>query len=169
MPVLVRPAQPADAQAMCDVINPIIAEGSTTAHRRPFDPARIQGHYIASPRGMSCVTAWDSESLLGFQSIDFADPNDTGPYALPAGWGDIGSFVAPEAQGRGVGRALFAASLDVARQVGLIAIDATIRADNVPGLAYYSGLGFVDYARIEGLALSDGTIVDRIRKRFTVT
>jgi hypothetical protein len=33
MSLIVRPAQPSDAGAMAEVINPIIAKGGTTAHR----------------------------------------------------------------------------------------------------------------------------------------
>jgi ribosomal protein S18 acetylase RimI-like enzyme len=48
-------------------------------------------------------------------------------------------------------------------------IDATIRADNTGGLAFYSRQGFVDYDRLVGVPLEDGTPVDRLRKRFDIT
>lgn len=153
---------------MSALINPIIAEGATTAHRRPFDAARMRAHYIAPPRLIACVTAWDGEALLGFQSTEFADPDWEGPHMVPEDWGCIGSFVNPDAQGRGVGRALFAATLKAAQVAGAVAIDATIRADNVPGLAYYSRIGFVDYAITRDVPLSDGTRVDRISKRYDI-
>ncbi len=44
MTVFTRPATPDDANTMCGVINPIIAEGSTTAHRNSFDVARMMRH-----------------------------------------------------------------------------------------------------------------------------
>lgn len=168
MSVLIRPATRDDAEPMSALINPIIAEGATTAHRRPFDAARMRAHYIAPPRLIACVTAWDGEALLGFQSTEFADPDWEGPHMVPEDWGCIGSFVNPDAQGRGVGRALFAATLKAAQVAGAVAIDATIRADNVPGLAYYSRIGFVDYAITRDVPLSDGTRVDRISKRYDI-
>jgi len=156
--VIIRPATDADAEAMCAVINPIIADGRTTAHRNPFDAARMIHHYIAPETGVSCVVAEVDGQILGYQALDRSH--------VPEGWGSIGSFVSVEAQGMGLGHKLFAATREAARAAGLIAIDATIRTDNVPGLGFYAKLGFVDYDRIEGLALSDGTIVDRIRKRY---
>ncbi len=157
---------PEDADAMSALINPIIAEGSTTAHRNGFDAARMLHHYIAPPHHISCVTAWEGDTLLGFQSLVWSDPDYNGHGKLPGDWAVIGSFVQPHGQGKGVGRAMFAVTREIARQVGVVAIDATIRADNVPGLRYYSKMGFQDFDRLNAVPLSDGTLVDRIRKRY---
>ena len=166
MPFTFRPATNDDAQAMCDLLNPIIAEGTTTAHRDPFDPERMSAHYIAPPRLVSCTTVWEDTRLLGFQMLEWPDPDWDDWGSVPMDWGLIASFVAREAQGRRIGRAMFGATLATARRTGMVAIDATIRADNVPGLTYYSRIGFVDYDRVEGVPLSDGTQVARIRKKF---
>jgi len=76
------------------------------------------------------------------------------------------SFVASAAAGKGIGQHLFAATKKAAMDAGAAVIDATIRADNVAGLRYYSGLGFVDYDLLKDVPLQDGTRVDRVRKRF---
>jgi hypothetical protein len=47
-----------------------------------------------------------------------------------------------------------------------VAINATIRADNVGGLAFYSRLGFTDHGISRAVPLRDGTPVDRVSKRF---
>ncbi len=107
--------------------------------------------------------------MLGFQILEHADPNWKGPGWLPEGWAVIASFVAQDQQGRGgVGQRLWRETLLAAKVAGVASIDATIRADNVPGgLAYYAGLGFRDYDRIEAVPpLADGRKTDRIRKRF---
>ena len=70
--------------------------------------------------------------------------------------------------GQLLGKVMFAATLQAARDARMAAIDATIRADNVPGLAYYSQLGFVDYGRVLDVPLSDGTPMDRVRKKYTL-
>ena len=148
---------------MCAVLNPLIAEGTTTAHRTPFDPDRMQSHYIASPYTICCRVAQEGGAILGFQALEGPDPayGDT-----PEGWAFIASFVAPGQGGRGIGRSLFAATLAAARAAGVVVIDATIRADNVSGLGYYSALGFTDHEVLKDVPLSDGTPVDRIRKRY---
>ena len=61
---------------------------------------------------------------------------------------------------------LFSATRFAAKAAEVKTIDATIRADNVGGLKYYSGLGFTDYDVLKQIPLNDGTPVDRIRKRF---
>jgi len=66
----------------------------------------------------------------------------------------------------GIGQKLFSATRFAAKAAEVKTIDATIRADNVGGLKYYSGLGFTDYDVLKQIPLNDGTPVDRIRKRF---
>jgi ribosomal protein S18 acetylase RimI-like enzyme len=148
---------------MCNLINPIIAEGSTTGHRTAFTPDRMLARYATPTRLISCTIAIENERLLGFQSLKWVDPEQSDP--LPASWGTIASFVAPESQGMGVGQRLWPETLKAALTAGVETIDATIRADNTPGLAYYSGLGFTDWNTREGL-LSDGTPSKRICKRY---
>jgi L-amino acid N-acyltransferase YncA len=154
-----RPATPADAAAMCALQNAIIAIGGTTAHQHPKTEAQVRADYIDGPGTLSCVVAEAAGQIIGFQSIGENDD-------LPPGWGDIGTFVSPALQAKGTGAALFAASLAAARAKGLTTLNATIRADNTPGLAYYARIGFIDYAHDPNWALDDGQKVGRISRRF---
>jgi len=135
---------------MCDLLNKIIAIGGTTAHREPFDLARMQADYIAHPRGVLCSVAVRDRAIVGFQSLERGDPTWQGEAPLTEDWGVIATFVADGQQGQGIGRKLFAATLEAARAAELIAIDATIRMENAGGLAFYGGLGFVDYCERKG-------------------
>lgn len=168
MSITTRPAQPQDADAMCALLNPIIEEGSTTAHRNLFNENRMRDTHITAPLLIRTTLAFEGDTLLGFQLLEWADPDYDGPEALPADWAVIASFVRIGAQGKGVGRILWRDTLLAAKHAGVVAVDATIRTDNISGLAYYSGLGFADYSSIDGLELSDGSIVDKIRKRFDI-
>ena len=166
--ITLRPAQPADAQAMCDLLNPIIREGSTTAHRSLFDSGRMRSTHIDAPLLIRTTLAFDGGDLLGFQLLEWADPAYDGPEALPEGWAVIASFVRDGLQGRGLGQLLWRETLIAAKAANVQAIDASIRTDNAPGLAYYSKLGFRNYSTIKGMKLSDGTVIDKIRKRFDI-
>ena len=159
--IMIRPARVTDAQAMCDVINPLIVEGSTTAHRALFDAKRAVAHYIEPEDYISCQVAVSANRLVGFQSLQWGDRE-----GLPDRTAEIGNFVAHDQHGRGVGHLLFAATLDVAQAAGVAVMDATIRADNVPGLAFYFKLGFQDHKAYRNIPLSDGTLVDRIQKLY---
>lgn len=166
--ITTRKARATDAQAMCDLLNPIIREGSTTAHRSEFDAERMQATHIDEPRLIRTTLALEGDDLLGFQLLEWADPAYDGPEALPEGWAVIASFVRSGLQGRGVGQVLWRDTLLAAKRAKVRAIDASIRTDNLPGLAYYSKLGFRDYSSIKGMILSDGTVVDKTRKRFDI-
>jgi GNAT superfamily N-acetyltransferase len=165
MTIHVRPATSADAAAMADLINVIIAIGGTTAYEDPFDAGSIDAAYISLPELVSCFVAEVDGALAGFQGLMRSfDPDDP----LPDGWATIGTFARVGLTQRGVGSALFARTLAAARMARISVIDATIRADNAGGLAFYGRQGFIDYDCLIGVPLKNGARVDRVRKRFDI-
>lgn len=78
----------------------------------------------------------------------------------------IGSFTDQDNPVKGAGAVMFAATREWAVAQGYPWIDAKIRADNVPGLAYYSKMGFADHTIDKGVPLKSGTPMDRITKRL---
>lgn len=140
--MIVRAATPADAEQMCVVLNPLIAAGGTTALREPFDAARMTTEFIAPDTRVACTVAETEGSIVGFQSLVWAQPAYE---TLPADWAVIATFARIEGNRRGVGRALFARTLEEARRVGVSVIDATIRKENTGGQIFYDKLGFVDW------------------------
>ena len=54
MKVIVRPAVQQDTEAMCQVINPLIEAGNSTARSTMFDSSRMWHDVIATPLGLSC-------------------------------------------------------------------------------------------------------------------
>ena len=158
--MIIRPATPDDAPAMTALQNEIIAIGGTTAYQRPRHEDEVREDYITAPEAVCCHVAVDDDgTLLGFQALGRWP-------GLPAGWADIGTFVTPARQRSGAGAALFAATAAAARAAGITTINATIRADNVPGLGYYARRGFIIYATDSDWALDDGRVVGRVSKRF---
>ena len=168
MSIQTHRAQPSDAKAMCDLLNPIIEEGSTTAHRNLFDSERMIRTHIEAPLLIRTTLASEGAELLGFQLLEWADPEYEGPEAIPETWAVIASFVQSGRQGLGIGRLLWRETLLAAKSAGVEVIDASIRSDNVPGLAYYSGLGFRDYSTIKAMKMSDGSLIDKTRKRYDI-
>ncbi|MDB5657895.1 MAG: family N-acetyltransferase [Cypionkella sp.] len=157
--MIIRPATPQDAAAMTALQNEIIKIGGTTAYEQPRSIGQILESYITGASVISCQLADDAGQVLGFQVVGQRP-------GLAEGWADIGTFVQPGLQARGIGAALFEASLTAARAAGLKVLNATIRADNVAGLAYYARRGFVDYAAQPEWALADGRKVGKISRRF---
>ena len=155
--MLIRLATPADAEAMAEVLNAVIAVGGTTAHEVPKSPAEVQLEYIDGPEVLSSVVAEDEGRIVGWQSVEHWE-----------GEAHIGSFVQPGLQAKGAGVRMFALTCEMLRSKGVREIVASIRADNVPGLTYYARIGFVDFAHDPDFMLSDGRKVGRMHRRFTL-
>ena len=166
MTIEVRLAHIDDSAELAELLNEIIEIGGTTAFMTPFDAETMTSYFIESEIGISCLVAEDGEQIVGFQTLEWCDPRYDGPAPLPADWTQISTFVRNGHDRKGVGHMLFPATLDRARAAGVAVINATIRADNVSGLGYYSAVGFVDYQRLKDVPLANGVLVDRLRKRF---
>ena len=63
----------------------------------------------------------------------------------------------------------FVGPVEAARRLGYTWINATIRADNEGGLAYYQSRGFETYQIVRDVPLAGGQRVDRVKKRFDLS
>lgn len=161
MDLEIRSAHSRDAAELADLLNAIIARGGTTALETPFSPDALARTYLTGSDVICCFVAVDPATgrLEGFQTL--------GRYpGLPADVGNIGTFARVGNTQRGVGSALFAATRAEAARQGLPELNATIRADNTGGLAFYSRQGFADHGVTPAVPLSSGAPVDRIHKRY---
>ncbi|SFK73977.1 Ribosomal protein S18 acetylase RimI [Pseudovibrio ascidiaceicola] len=137
----VREAVLADAQEISGFLQELATLGKRSL---PSDEAYVRAHYIAHADNIRCSVVEDVDgALLGLQILKRASQDNA--YGVTPGWGIIGTHVQPSAGRRGVGRALFAATLEAARKAGLEKIDATIGASNPEGLGYYEAIGFRTY------------------------
>lgn len=163
MALEVRPVRSEDAPELATLLNEIIERGGTTALQEPFTAQRLDDTYLTGQDVICCFVAVDADigRLEGFQTLG-RHPG------LPDNVGDIGTFARVGGTQRGVGSALFAATREAARRSGLAAINATIRADNTGGLAFYGRMGFRDHDVTPAAPLKDGARVDRIHKRYTL-
>ena len=157
----VRPVRDTDASELATLLNEIISRGDTTAMEEPFAPDVLARTLLIGPDVICCFVAVRrvTRRLMGFQSLERS-------HGLSDDIGDIGTFVGVALTQRGVGSALFTTTRTEAQRKKLQAINATIRADNIGGNAFYDRMGFV-YQRVQRAApLKDGTPVDRISKRY---
>jgi GNAT superfamily N-acetyltransferase len=156
----IRHAGALDSGAMAMLLNEIIHKGGTAAFINSVSRDTI-AHWMSHRPDESAwhIAEDDSGTLLGFQSIE---PRKI----LPPEACDIGTFVDQKSTGLGVGSKLFEASRKAAVVFGYRWINATIRTDNTGGLAYYQSRGFEDYAYHPNIRLENGSLVDKISKRF---
>jgi L-amino acid N-acyltransferase YncA len=158
----VRQAMPEDAASLRQILDDIIAVGGTTALEMPLSAEAFNEHFLT---GQDCIVCFVVESLdgepVGFQSL-------TRNIGLPNGWADIATFTQRTPRSPGAGTALFQATSSFARDLGLVAINATIRADNYAGIPYHEKMGFKTYKVTQAVPLENGLPVDRISKRYDV-
>jgi len=158
--ISIRSATNSDVQELASLLNEIVAIGGTTAREKLISEAGFSQHYLDDKECVDCLVAQDDQGrLLGFQALRTKS-------TLDEGWIDIATFARVEPKVKGVGRALLERTQVVLKALGYTHINATIRADNKPGLGYYSKMGFTDYARNKDVPLLDGTKVDRVSKMF---
>lgn len=135
--MIVRKALPDDAPGMSRLLRAIFAAWNSD---RRGDLRHVREFYISHPDIVSCAVAVSGDDVLGFQSLKRVGPEND--FGAPAGWGVIGTYVAPDRGRRGVGRALFERTLAAARRADLPAMEAAISRENAPALAYYGAMGF---------------------------
>jgi|ERR1700722_9516195 L-amino acid N-acyltransferase YncA len=162
--LIVREASTSDAVPLANILNAIIEAGGTTAMEAPLNAVEFKEHFLYGSDVISCAVAVDpaNSEPVGFHALK--------RYAgLPEAWGaDIATFARMKRKLPGVGTALFAATKAKSRKLGLVNINAAIRADNRVGLAFYEKMGFRTYETLRRVPLKDGTPVDRILKRYDV-
>jgi L-amino acid N-acyltransferase YncA len=161
--VTVRPAHVDDTENMRALLNEIIRVGGTTAITNELSLEEMRDWFISGDDVVSCLVAVDpAGAIAGFQSLSrYGD--------LPAGWVDIATFVRRSQHKSGVSSALFPHTRRAAKRLGFDVINASIRVDNVGGLAYYSRMGFETYLVEDGDPKTEGRAFNRIHKRFDLT
>ena len=161
--ITIRRAGALDARQMAELLDAIVKKGGTTAHTKPVSRDIILEWMGRDPdRSAWHIAEDDAGHILGFQ---FLEPHPD----LPPEACDIASFVRLGKTGLGVGSKLFEASRTAAKSLGYRWINATIRADNGGGLAYYQSRGFEDYAHHPKQQLGNGALVDKVSKRYDLT
>ena len=154
IPLITRPMAQHYVPACTALLNHTIALGGTTAYEAPYTETGFSDHYLHEKEVI--VVALDGDRLVGFQ----------GTFLDGAGTLSIGSFADQRDPVKGVGRALFAKTCELARAQGFHTILAKITEDNTPGLGFYSAMGFKDWKTIPNDAMRAGKPIARVITRF---
>ena len=152
----IRPCVRGDAPELTALLNEVVAQTGTSALEEPLDEVTFADWFIDGPLMLISLLAENAGKASGFQTVSRYGN-------LPEGWGDIGAFARQPGRS-GVGTALFARTRAEAGRLGLVALNATIRAGNETGLAYYASCGFEDYRIDRAMPLKDGRPVGRVSK-----
>ena len=160
--MIIRPAVASDKEQLADILNGVIAIGGTTAYQTPVAPEYFDS-LIDNPDPKTFLHVAEKDGQLeGMQWMRPMDPDDMTLGEM----GGIATFARPGTAQKGIGTALFQTTFAASVAAGYAVLDATIRADNTGGLAYYAKMGFQDHAVTKEVPLADGTEVDRVHKRL---
>jgi RimJ/RimL family protein N-acetyltransferase len=160
MDLLVRAAQPADAEALAGILNPIIAAGVYTVLDTPFT-AEAERRFILNfpPRGVLHVAVRrPDQQVVGFQSLE---PFATYTHAFDH-VGIIGTYVDLSYQRQGIGTCLFGATFEAALHKGYEKLFTFVRVDNTAALGSYLKHGFYIIGTAQRQAKLNGRYVDEV-------
>jgi L-amino acid N-acyltransferase YncA len=135
---MIRPAQPADAEAIAAIYNQGIEDRQATFQTRLQDPGELE--LKTEQRGGQLIVAERGEQVVGWAGWTGYD--DPAPYY--AGIAECAVYVARDARGEGVGAALLDGLADEALKFGVHKLVAKIFTSNVPSIAMFRRCGCRD-------------------------
>jgi L-amino acid N-acyltransferase YncA len=160
MDLTVRDVEPADAEALVGILNPIIEARVYTALCEPFT-VDAERDYIAKfpSRGIWKVAVRAADHrLVAFQVLE-----PFGSYTKAFDHvGTLGTYVDLGQRRQGIAATLFRVTVEAARQKGYEKIFTFVRADNPVALATYRAHGFEVIGVARQHAKIDGRYIDEI-------
>jgi phosphinothricin acetyltransferase len=153
MAVVIRLAGAADAAAIAAIYRPYVEQSRISFEEQAPDAAEI-GRRMANP-----IHPWlvaDEEGrVLGYASTSAMRNRPAYRWSV-----ETGVYVAPDAQGRGIGRQLLAAHLDLLERQGFVTVIAGIALPNDASVALHEKLGFTLSGIERGVGFKLGEWVD---------
>jgi L-amino acid N-acyltransferase YncA len=153
-----------DLPRIVEIYNQSIAGKQATADLQPVSVADRQAWFDAHTGNRPLVVAQtssetSSQTSLG-EIVGWGSLSDL--YARPAYHisTEISIYVADEAKGQGVGKALVNYLIEVAPSCGVQQVVALIFAHNTPSLAMFGKLGFEPWGKFKQVCDMNGFIAD---------
>lgn len=156
--IQILPATSDHHAAISAIWMPVIRDTTAIFHTDERSPARVS-EIIAARRdaGKEFWVALDGETVQGFASYDRFRSGDGYDHTM-----EHSIFLTPEAQGRGVGRALMDVLEAHALSQGVRVMVAAIDADNTAAQAFHAALGYAVTGRMPGVGRKFGRWLDLV-------
>lgn len=153
----IRPAGPADMAALAEIYGHHVRHGFGTFEEVPPGAAELNSRREAIvARGLPYLLAEDQGRILGFAYA--------GPFRLRAAYRytvEDSVYVAPDAQGMGVGRAVLSAVIKACEALGIRQVVAVIGdSGNAGSIGLHRALGFTHQGVGQGFGYKHGRWVD---------
>jgi RimJ/RimL family protein N-acetyltransferase len=153
--LLVRPAVPADADALVKLGRAVAAEDElwlTYDRSRGDERRNVRG--VQRNPNVAVFVAETQDGVVGRLSI----ARDASPLSRHVA--ELGLMVAADSRRRGIGSALIEEAMNWARRAGIVKLELTVFPHNEPAIALYRKLGFREEGLLQRRYLVDGRYVD---------
>ena len=155
--MIVRPATEHDADALAAIYGDAVLHGLGTFEEVPPTPAEMDGRRRAvQERGLPYLVAEEAGAVLGFAYA--------GPFRTRAAYRytlEDSVYVAPQAKGKGVGRAVLTAVIEACEHLGVRQLMAVIGdSGNDGSIGLHTALGFERMGLGRSVGFKHGRWVD---------
>lgn len=150
---MIRPATAADAEALAALWNPWIRDTAITFNADEKSAADLAGMIASRP----CFLVYANNGLQGFAT--YSQFRGGVGYATCM---EHTVVLAPNARGRGVGRALLAAVEAHARAAGAHQMIAGVSGENAEGRAFHAAMGYQQIALVREAGFKFGRFMDLV-------
>lgn len=162
---MIRQANAEDAAALAAIWTPIIRDTLITFNPVQKTPGEI-AETIAqkTAQDLPFLVAEDGGRVLGFATY--------GPFRAGAGYAHTMEhtiILAPEARGRGLGRALLAALERYGAARGVHVLVAGVSAANPAGVAFHAAAGYVEVGRMPQVGFKQDQWLDLVLMQKLLT
>lgn len=150
-----RQARPEDAAAICAIANPIIRDTAITFTTLEKTPEGVAAEISA--RGPAYVVGEVAGQVLGFATYTQFRGGPGYAHSM-----EHTILLAPEARGRGMGRALIGRLATVAEENGVHVLVGGVSAVNTAGIAFHAAVGFEEVGRMPEVGYKAGQWLDLV-------
>lgn len=157
--IVVRDAQPTDIPAIAAIYRPAVETGTASFELEPPDAAEMLRRYqTVVAAGFPYIVAELDGVVLGYAYFTQYRPRPAYRYSV-----ENSIYVAPEAQGKRVGRVLLAALIERATAKGHRQMIAVIGdAANWPSIGLHRAMGFRFAGTIHSVGFKHGRWLDSV-------
>jgi L-amino acid N-acyltransferase YncA len=155
--MIIRPAAAADSEALAAIYGHHVLHGFGTFEEAPPPPAEMERRRQAvADRGLPYLAAEQDGRVLGFAYAGPFRPRAAYRFTV-----EDSVYIAPDAVGKGVGRAVLSAVLEACGQMGLRQVVAVIGdSGNAASIGLHRALGFEQTGVGRSLGFKHGRWVD---------
>lgn len=148
---MIRPAAAHDAQALCDIYNPYIDRTIITFEEVPLDAATMAQRVADIQRQHVWYVAEEAGRIRGYAYAGPWRPRTAYRFAV-----ETSVYLAMDAVGHGLGRALYGALLDELPRKGFRCAMGGIALPNEPSVRLHEAMGFVKVAHFDDVGFKFG-------------